>query len=78
MQTSLLLLASLLYPVQLAGSRVDLDVARFMIIPEIKNVHFGRRPIPVYDITLWGVKINNNFINIHRIGIEDCLVSICN
>ena len=33
--------------------------------------------ILVYDITLQGIKINNNFINIHRNGIVADSVSIC-
>ena len=31
----------------------------------------------VYDITLQGIKINNNFINIHCNRIVDGSVSIC-
>ena len=43
----------------------------------LKIPSVGRGLILVYDITLQGIKINNNFINIHCNRIVDGSVSIC-
>ena len=48
-----------------------------LLYQRLKIYIFGRNIIRLYDITLKGIKINNNYINIHRNGIEDGLVSIC-
>ena len=55
-----------------------LAVALYLLLYYGLKIHtVGRGLILVYDITLLGIKINNNFINIHRNGIVDGSVSIC-
>ena len=54
-----------------------LAVALYLLSYYGLKIHsVGPGLILVYDITLLGIKINNNFINIHRNGIVDQFQSV--